>query len=278
MPNDSFNDAVLVVLGHGSTKHADSSAPVFLHAAELRRRRIFAEVREAFWKQEPQVQQVLAGITALRVFIAPLFISEGYFSDDVIPRELGFGDQSTLNTQHSTLFYCNPIGTHSSMTGILLARALNILEKFPFPHAPKLKETTLFIAGHGTKQNENSRAAIDRQVELIRRMDLYAAVHSVFLEEEPRIDAWQQMAQTRHVVVVPFFLSDGMHTQEDIPILLGEPERIVKQRLAAGQPTWRNPTEVKGKLVWYSSAVGTEPRVADVIVERVREAAAANKK
>jgi sirohydrochlorin cobaltochelatase len=73
-------------------------------------------------------------------------------------------------------------------------------------------------------------------------------------------------------VVVPFFISDGMHTQEDIPVLLGEPERAVKERLAAGQPTWRNPTEKRGKRVWYAPAVGTEPHIADVILERVREA------
>ena len=28
----------------------------------------------------------------------------------------------------------------------------------------------------------------------------------------------------------------------------------------------------KGKLVWYSPAVGTAPQVAEVILERVREA------
>ena len=56
-------------------------------------------------------------------------------------------------------------------------------------------------------------------------------------------------------------------------MLLGEPEKLVKERLVAGQPTWRNPTEKHGKLVWYSPAVGTEPHMADVILERVREAA-----
>jgi len=72
---------------------------------------------------------------------------------------------------------------------------------------------------------------------------------------------------------VPFFISDGLHTQEDIPVLLGEAKRTVEQRLAAGQPTWRNPTEKNGKLVWYSPSVGSAPELAEVILERVREAA-----
>jgi sirohydrochlorin cobaltochelatase len=50
----------------------------------------------------------------------------------------------------------------------------------------------------------------------------------------------------------------------------------VKERLAAGQPAWRNPTERNGRLIWYSSAVGTEPLLAEVILERVREAALGN--
>jgi sirohydrochlorin ferrochelatase len=54
---------------------------------------------------------------------------------------------------------------------------------------------------------------------------------------------------------------------------LGEAPALVKERIAAGQPAWRNPTGMKGKLVWYASAVGTEPLMAEVILERVREAA-----
>jgi len=211
------------------------------------------------------------------VFIVPVFISAGYFSEDAIPRELGFSladDRASRIVHHGprVTHYCKPIGTHESMTRVLLTRAREVIEKFPFPRAPKQKDTTLFIAGHGTERNANSRKAIERQAELIRAMKLYAGVHAIYLEEEPQIACCYELSQTKNVVVVPFFISDGMHTQEDIPVLLGEPERVVKQRLAAGQPTWRNPTERNGKLVWYAPAVGTEPGIADVILERVREA------
>jgi len=269
-----FSNAALVLLGHGSTQNAESAVPVFQHAAELRRRKIFVEVREAFWKQEPRLQNVLSEISAPRVFIVPLFISEGYFSDQMIPRALGFAPgNSKLGTHNSELFYCKPIGTHESMTGVLLARAREVVEKFPFPRAPKPKDTTLFIAGHGTEQNENSRKTIERQMELIRAMNLYADVHAVFLEEEPRIAECYSVARTKNIVIVPFFISDGMHTQQDIPVLLGEPERIVQERLRNGQPPWRNPTERDGKRIWYAPSIGSDPRIADVILERVKEAA-----
>jgi sirohydrochlorin cobaltochelatase len=273
--NEDFSQAALVVLGHGTTLNENSAVPVFQHAAELRCRKIFATVREAFWKQEPQIKKVLAEISVPRVFIAPLFISEGYFSTEIIPQELGFSfpENLSLVTRHSSLFYCRPVGSHDLMTTVILARADEVVKKFPFPRAPKNFDTTLFVTGHGTKKNENSRKVIERQVELIRALNLYAEVHAIFLEESPRIADCFQIARTKNIVVVPFFISDGLHVVEDIPVLLGEPERMVKERLAAGQPTWRNPTEKHGKLVWYSPSVGTEPLLADVTLERVREAA-----
>jgi sirohydrochlorin cobaltochelatase len=271
---ETFLDAALILVGHGSTVNEQSAAPVYQHAAELRRRRIFARVAECFWKEEPRIAEVVGNATEPRVFIVPLFISEGYFTQEAIPTELGLKNPK-LQTRNSRLIYSKPIGTHPDMTNVILARAREVVEQQPFPRAPKSNDVALFVAGHGTERNENSRAAIEQQVEIIRRQKLYADVHAVFIEEEPRIGACYQMATARNIVLVPFFISDGMHTQEDIPVLLGEPKRLVDQRLEAGQPTWRNPTERNGKLLWYTPAVGTEPLIADVILERVREAAAA---
>jgi len=276
--SSELSDAALVLLGHGTTLNDDSAAPVYQHAAEFRKRAIFADVREAFWKQDPLVTDLLPGISAHRVFIVPLFISEGYFGEDIIPTRLGF--RSAGETKWSRLlwrgeqmlYYGKPDGTHASMTNVLLGRAHEVIEESRIPFVPKLKETTLIIAGHGTEKNENSRMAIDQQVERICRMQSFAAVHAVFLEEEPRIAHWPEFVQTKNVVVVPFFISDGLHTQEDIPVLLGEQERVVRQRRQSGQPAWKNPTEKHGKLLWYARSVGTAPQFAEVILARVREA------
>jgi sirohydrochlorin cobaltochelatase len=272
--NESFADATLVVLGHGTDLNDQSATPTRLHASELKRRQIFAKVVEAFWKQAPRIQDVLAQAASRRVFIAPLFISEGYFADQVIPAELGFGDSRLIQEPGRELHYCRPVGTHESMTKLILSRAVEVTRSFPFPRLPKPSETTLFVAGHGTEKNAKSRAAIDRQVELIRSQGLYADVQAIFMEQDPRIEGCAALARTRNCVVVPFFISAGLHVQEDIPVLLGEPAATVKARLKASQPTWRNPTEKAGKLFWYAAPVGTDPGLADVILERVAEAAA----
>jgi sirohydrochlorin cobaltochelatase len=276
---DNFSDAALILVGHGSTLNADSAAPTYQHADELRRRQIFAQVLECFWKLEPGICGVLRGVFAPRVFIVPLFISEGYFTEEVIPRELGFcaaGEKSFSRVQQrggQTLHYCGPVGTHDSMTDVLLARARDVVAKFPGDGEVSPADTALFIAGHGTGNNENSRRAIERQVELIRGLNRYAEVHAAFMEEEPRIGECYELARAPNIVMVPFFISDGLHSYEEIPVMLGEAQDIVQERFRRGEPTWRNPTSQHGKRVWYAPSIGNEPHLAEVILERVREMA-----
>jgi sirohydrochlorin cobaltochelatase len=94
------------------------------------------------------------------------------------------------------------------------------------------------------------------------------------MEEEPRIgDCWR-LAAARNIVVAPFFISDGLHSFEDIPVMLGAPRAVVRERLELGRPAWRNPTEREGRRLWYAASVGSEPLMADIILERARESAA----
>lgn len=282
MQSSEFGDATLILIGHGSTQNDESGAAVRLHAEALRKRGLFAEVLEGFWKQAPSVLEALASARTPRVVLVPLFISEGYFAECAIPVALGFanaGEPGWTRIQRSAgraLSYARPVGTHDLMTQVILARAREVVERYPFPRAPQPRDLTLFIAGHGTERDANSRRAVERQADLIRSRNLYAAVHAVFMEENPRIADCAALAETRGLVVVPFFISDGLHVAEDIPVLLGEPAAVVRRRLAASQPTWRNPTEKQGKMIWYGRAVGTEPGLAEVILERAREAVATN--
>jgi len=277
--SSDFKDAALVLVGHGSTLNAESGAPTWQHAETLRARGDFAQVLACFWKQEPFLSGVLRGVFARRVFIVPLFISDGYFTEEVIPRELGFcarGEKVSARVRQAgdqTLHYARPVGTHPSMTGVLLAKAASVIKQHPSDAPPHPRETALFIAGHGTGNNENSRKTIERQVELIRQRDLYAEVHPAFMEEEPLIEKCYAIARSAYMIMIPFFISDGLHSYEDIPVMLGEDPAVVKQRYRLGQPTWNNPTKRQEKTVWYSSSIGSEPCLVEVIMERVREMA-----
>ena len=102
---------------------------------------------------------------------------------------------------------------------------------------------------------------------------LYADFPTIFIDEEPSVEACYRLAVTKNVVVVPYFIGEGLHTVKDIPVMLGVPERTVLKRLSEQQPTWRNPTERRDKRVWYASSIGHDALVAEVILQRVREAA-----
>ncbi len=101
------------------------------------------------------------------------------------------------------------------MTELLLKRAREVA-----PDAVP-DETSFLIVAHGTDLNENSAVAAKREAERIRALGKYAAVLNVYMEEPPLVSDWRKFTETPNVVVVPFFISDGLHSYEDIPVLLG---------------------------------------------------------
>jgi sirohydrochlorin cobaltochelatase len=272
-------NATLVLIGHGSSKNAESRRSVEKHAAALRRRGLFGRVWECFYREKPFVREIWDRAPAGEVFAIPVFMSEGYFTQEVLPRELGLKKGNACSVRMSqdgrrVLRYGRPVGTHPSMTGVVLARAEEVLKSFPAGAPPRMDETALVIAGHGTLKNDQSREVIDRQVEIIRGLGIYAEVHPAFMEEDPRIGGCYGFVLAPNLVMVPFFVGDGMHVLEDIPVLLGENKLEVRRRLECGEAVWHNPTSRHGKRVWYTGSVGLEPLLADVILERVQELAA----
>ncbi len=270
--------STLLLLGHGSTLNAQSSAATRLHADAVRRTGRFGQVLEGYWKQEPSLSGVLRSAWHDDVFVVPFFVSEGYFTEQVIPRELGLplsagiGRPGTYRVGRQRVHYCGPVGTHPSMTRVLEGRAIETIRLHPgLGDVPQPSDVSLFVAGHGTSQSENSRRAVEDQVALIAARGAFHDVHAVFMEESPRIGEAISMARTDNVVMVPFFLSDGLHVQEDIPVLLGADPETVRTRLRDGEHGWANPTAMGGSRVWYARAIGDAPGMSDVIVERAME-------
>ncbi|MBL9138561.1 MAG: hypothetical protein JNK85_22020 [Verrucomicrobiales bacterium] len=275
----AYPDAALLLVAHGSSRNAGSAVPAFQHGDALRRRGVFAEVTEAFCQQEPSLSGVLRRVFSPTVFIVPLFISDGWFTETVVPTELGLrapGSATFSRVQvrgNQTLVYCRAVGSHPAMSEVLIARALAAVQARPFPRPPAEADLALLIAGHGTAYSAGSRRSIEEQVRKISGLGRFAEVHGVFLEEDPRVSEAWNLISARNAVLVPFFISDGLHTQEDIPAMLGESPEVVHRRLVAGQSTWRNPTERNGRRLWCGGAVGTEPLMAEVILQRVSEGA-----
>jgi sirohydrochlorin cobaltochelatase len=272
-------NATLLIVAHGSTVNPDSSAPTLEHAAEIRRREIFAKVECAFWKEEPSLRDALFLFdpeSIREVYVVPNFISEGYFTQTVVPRELELNGEITTRSNGQIWRYCEPVGNHSLMTELLLQRARGV--------APDVDpaETSLLIVAHGTDLNENSAVAAKREAEKIRALGKYAAVLNVYMEEAPLVSDWRTLTKTPTVVVVPFFISDGLHSYEDIPRLLGI---VVAAGVDRGQPGSpppatahgeifrQNPYAINGRNLFYAPSIGTDPGVVDIIIEQANAAA-----
>lgn len=267
----------LVIVAHGSHLNPDSSAPTFSHADTIRKSGAFDEVREAFWKEEPSFREVLRTVTSEEVFVVPLFISEGYFTEQVIPRELRLdgwdvadwdsdgtsADHATLDVQDvsKTVHYCGPVGTHDSMADVIVQRAQNVTDD----HAVG-SGFGLAVVGHGTERNANSAEAIYYHADRLRDQGRFDEVQAMFMDEEPEVDDVSDHFESEDVVVVPLFVADGFHTQEDIP-----EDMDLTDDASTGYSV---PSEVDGTRIWYSGAVGTEPLLADVILERANDAGA----
>jgi sirohydrochlorin cobaltochelatase len=257
-------DSALLIVGHGSTVNPDSSAPTLAHAAEIRRRNIFADVRCAFWKEEPSLRDALFLFdpeTIRDVCVVPNFISEGYFTQTVIPRELKLNGRITKRSDGQVWKYCEPVGSHPLVTELLRQRAREVA-----PDAPE-RETSLLIVAHGTDLNENSAIAAKREAEKIRALGRYANVLNVYMEELPLVSDWRALTTTPNVVVVPFFISDGLHSYEDIPVLLGIATEESKS--ARRSEIFRaNPYKIHNRNLYYASSIGTDRRFADVIIQQ----------
>jgi sirohydrochlorin cobaltochelatase len=267
----------LVIVAHGSHLNPDSSAPTYAHADTVRATGAFDEVATGFWKEEPSLREVLRTVDAEEVYVVPLFVSEGYFTEEVIPRELRLegwdvdawesdgisADQATFEATDTgqTVHYCGPVGTHESMTDVIVRRAETVTGD------PDVGEGFgLAVVGHGTERNENSAKAIEYHTERVRESGRFEEAQALYMDEAPEVDDLTDHFESDDVVVVPLFIADGFHTQEDIPEDVG---------LTDDHRTGYDvPAEVDGHRVWYAGAVGTEELLADVVLERARDAGA----
>lgn len=249
----------LIVLGHGSHLNADSAQAVRRHAQAVRERGLFGEVLEAYWKEEPSLRQVLRLARSRDVTVVPLFVSEGYFTNQVLPRELGLTWRGPLPPQGvrevvdgRQLHYTRPYGIHPAMSDVILARAAEVYPDW----TPQ--DTALVVLGHGTGRDPHSREAIEQAADRLRQGGHFAEVQALYLDQEPNVADWPSLTCAPTVVIVPFFASEGWHTLETIPADLGLSGPV---------------TRLGGRTVCYSRPVGTHPAVTEVVLRLVEDSA-----
>lgn len=240
----------LVIVGHGSHLNEDSSLPVYEHAERIRQSGEFDEVVECFWKEEPSMRHVMDLVESDEVYVVPAFISEGYFTQQVIPRELGL-DGPVTRRGTKVVRYAGPLGTFEGMPDVILERVEDLMREKEVSGS-----VALVLLGHGTDLNKNSGGVIYLNAERIRERGLYDAVEVGFLDQEPEIGSVVEGVEAENVILIPVFIAEGWHTRETIPEDLG----------LSGEVTVR-----EGRKIFYGAPVGTHPSMASLISARARE-------
>ncbi|MCF6314318.1 MAG: hypothetical protein L3J39_17855 [Verrucomicrobiales bacterium] len=248
-----FTEIAVVIAGHGSTLSAQSSRATRALVERLNEMAIFAEVHATFWKEEPYFCEVFEQINCEHVWVVPHFISEGYFTQQVIPRELGLTGAITVRDGFC-IRYCEPVGSHAGMTDLLLSRAIAAAgESEP-------SETSLMLVGHGTDKDEGSARAVRYQVgEMTRRSERFAEVVGLYLDQAPHLSEWQELSHARNVVVLPFFIAEGLHFTRDLPKILGLEPGFEQRFYEVGQ-----------RRVFCTTAVGGDPAMVDFVIDQIK--------
>lgn len=238
----------LVLVGHGSHTNPVAARSVYRVAEQLRQQGAFSEVIECFWKEEPSLRQVLRVTSTTDVTVVPFFLSAGYFTDTVIPRELGLGHQGAIPAEGvarvlggKTVRYLPPYGSFPGMSEVIVACAQEVLA------GHDATGVSLVLLGHPTARRGGN---LEHHAELIAQNEPFLEVQVVYLEDQLAQGEWLGGLQGQVVVVVPFF-SDYTVSEATAPSLsasLGVPD-----------------TPAPGRQVRLSRPVGTHPDAARMI-------------
>lgn len=233
----------LVVAAHGSHVSPHTAEPAWQVVDALRRTGLWAEVTAAFWKEQPSFGTVLEGLAANEVTIVPLFSSEGYFSQQVLPAELNPrpGQKVTITPA---------LGNNHLLAHIVEEQLALALQQ----HSLRPEQTAVVVVGHGTRRNNQSDNTTEKEAERLRQQHAFGQVLTAYLDQTPFIGEVYTATSLPNLVIVPFFIAAGMHTQEDIPEAL------------AIEPTPNIIQLVNGRQVVYTRPVGLEDELYQLVL------------
>jgi sirohydrochlorin cobaltochelatase len=179
------------------------------------------------------------------VVTVPVFISNGYFTRTVIPREMRLDGRVTVRDgQRITL--TDPVGSDPSLAEVIVERALD---------SGARPEDAVAVLGHGTRRDSESEKNVYAMADRVAATGRFAEAGAIFLDQEPGMLQLLERFRARTVVVVPLFIADGWHVGQTIPA-----------ELALEGPETRR----SDRVVRYTPPVGTHASVANVIERLAR--------
>ncbi|MFB6265259.1 MAG: CbiX/SirB N-terminal domain-containing protein [Bradymonadaceae bacterium] len=124
------------------------------------------------------------------------------------------------------------------------------------PHGTR----ALLLVGHGMEDDPAVGRPVRMHANRLSGRDEFDEVRTAFWDEEPAAEGALERFRADEVVVLPFFMSHGYYGGSKIPEVLG---------LDGGEPG--RVSRVAGRRAVYTEAIGTHPRIVEVVQSRLLE-------
>ncbi len=250
----AWGSAGLLLVGHGSSDLEIATESLQRHAAALRARGLFAAVEAGFLRGSPGAGEALARLDMPDLYVVPFFLGEGYFSEVAVPRRLGLTKAVTVQSGSAairTLRYCRPVGCSPRVVDALA----DVGRRACAAEGLDPQGTTLLVVGHGNEHSGASSRMLRRHADTLAAAGRFRAVVIAFIEEPPLLADALRAAAGGNTVVVGALAGLGHHALDDIP------DAVAAERDRCGG---------RGAALVYAGIIGSEPLLADLILESVR--------
>jgi len=169
----------------------------------------YEEVAIGFLRCGPSVEEAASHIRSARIRLYPLFMSDGYYVREAIPRRLGI--QNNTDSFGHRVSFEEPLGLNPRLPDVLLTATVNAaLARGVRPNAAHL-----LVVAHGSSKSPHSAEVARRITTYIASGKAFASVEVGFLEEEPYFAA-RLAEMPRPLFVLGLFAGEGMHNGDDL--------------------------------------------------------------
>ncbi|MCP8316449.1 MAG: sirohydrochlorin nickelochelatase [archaeon] len=125
-----------------------------------------------------------------------------------------------------------------------------------------MDEVGLVLIGHGSKLPHN-RENLEKLADILRKRSRFKIVEASFMvRDRPKIpEAIESIAEqgVKKIVLIPTFLAHGVHTEQEIPEILG----------LKGEESM---LKAQGVEIIYGEPLGSDERIAEIIEEKALRA------
>ena len=215
-----------------------------------------------FWKEEPNFRQALRQTSCRTVYVVPNFISSGYFTEQIIPRELGLTGPITKIGEQD-VYYCQPVGLSPAMTEVLLQRAREVVAVSKETMRPQEHLHLHLRPRHFDERQldqDHPRASCDHP--RARVFTPTARPCSWNSNPSSRTGARSRIARTS---------SSSPSSSPTASIPTRTSRFCSASRTTCARRVFTNPHREGERRLWYATAIGTEPSIADVIIDATEQ-------